>query len=62
MARYDPTTWNRFTAQVGEHVLDAYDLEDGSDLCFTLLEMDVVRTDMTVEEAARIVAMHMEQA
>jgi hypothetical protein len=39
-----------------------YGYDDGSDLCFNLMEMGVIGEDTTVEEAAKIVAMHLAQS
>ena len=59
---YDEETEVNFTALVGARVLEQYGLEDGSDLCFNLLETRVIPEDASIDEAARIVAMHLEQA
>jgi hypothetical protein len=39
-----------------------YDVTDGGDLCFNLLESGVIPEDASVEHAARIVAQHLLQA
>ena len=46
---------------VNARVLEQYQLDDGGALCFNLLESGVIRGSATVDEAARIVAMHMSQ-
>ena len=53
---------HEFCDKVNARVEEQFDLEDGGDLCFNLLEMGVVREDMSVDEAARIVAQHLLQA
>jgi hypothetical protein len=53
---------NTFVNRVGARVLEQYDVEDGTDLAFNLLEMGVIHEDMGVDEAARIVAQHVLQA
>ncbi len=60
--KYDEEAEVNFCQLVGERVRLDFDLTDGSDLCFNLLESRVIPEDASVEEAARIVAMHMEQA
>lgn len=51
-----------FTALVDARVEEQYGLTDGGDLCFNLLESRVIPEDASVDEAARIVAMHLMQA
>jgi hypothetical protein len=51
-----------FCALVGARVEDMYGQVDGDDLCFNLLETGVIPEDANVDEAARIVAMHLLQA
>jgi hypothetical protein len=51
-----------FCTLVGQRVEEQYSVIDGSDLCFNLLEMKVISETATVDEAARIVAMHILQA
>ena len=51
-----------FCKLVGRRVEEQFDLDDGDDLCFNLLESGVIREDASVDEAARIVAMHIQQA
>ena len=51
-----------FCEIVADRVLIMYGLEDGADLCFNLLESGVIAEDATVEQAARIVAQHLQQA
>lgn len=51
-----------FTAKVGDRVEEMYGLDDGSDLCYNLVESRVIDPDQGVDEAARIVAMHLQQA
>jgi hypothetical protein len=51
-----------FCSLVDKRVEEQYDLTDGGDLCFNLLEAGVIAEDASVDEAARIVAMHLMQA
>lgn len=51
-----------FCQLVGARVTEQYDLDDGADLCFNLLERGTISEDASVDEAARIVAMHLMQA
>ena len=51
-----------FCALVDKRVEEQYDLTDGGDLCFNLLESRAIPEAATVDEAARIVAMHLLQA
>jgi len=51
-----------FCQLVGARVAEQYDVEDGADLCFNLLELGTISEDASVDEAARIVAMHILQA
>lgn len=51
-----------FTDLVEDRVEEQYGLLDGGDLCFNLIEQGVISEEHGVDEAARIVAMHMEQA
>jgi len=51
-----------FCERVSEIVLRDYDLEDGADLCFNLLEMGRIPKEASLEQAARIVAQHLLQA
>ena len=50
-----------FCAEVGKYVSENYELDDGGDLCYNLMEMGVIPKDATVVEAGEIVAQHMEQ-
>lgn len=51
-----------FTQRVGAYVSAHYGLDDGADLCFTLLETGILVESMGVEWCARVVAQHIEQA
>jgi hypothetical protein len=51
-----------FCGLVGARVSEQYGLDDGADLCFNLLESGVIDQDAGVDEASRIVAMHLAQA
>lgn len=51
-----------FCDLVNARVKEQYGLDDGGDLCFNLQESGVIAEDASVDEAARIVAMHIEQA
>lgn len=55
-------TVSEFSRSVGEKVLNWYGLEDGSDLCYNLVEQGVIKIEDGEDSAARQVAMHMEQA
>lgn len=62
MPKYNEQTEMDFCSHVENRVKEQYDLDDGGDLCFSLMEMGVIAEDASIDEAARIVAMHMEQA
>lgn len=51
-----------FVGEVGARVSEQYGLDDGADLCYNLVEMGVIDEYMSVDEAARVVAMHLQQA
>ena len=51
-----------FCGEVGKRVSEQYGLDDGADLCYNLVESGVICEFMSVDEAARVVAMHIEQA
>ena len=51
-----------FCAAVGEKVLNWYGLDDGADLCFTLVETGQIDPTDGEDAAARTVAMHLDQA
>jgi len=51
-----------FSCKVDERVEEQFGLLDGGDLCYNLIEQGVVREEMGVDEAARIVAQHILQA
>lgn len=51
-----------FCDLVDKRVEEQYDLEDGGSLCFNLLESGVISENASIDEAARIVAMHLMQA
>jgi len=53
---------SEFARSVGEKVKNWYGLEDGSDLCFNLVESGAIDMRDGEDSAARQVAMHMEQA
>lgn len=50
-----------FAQQVGAKVEQMYGLEDGSSLCYNLLEAGVVTISQGVMSAATVVAMYIEQ-
>lgn len=50
-----------FCALVSARVEALYGLQDGADLCFNLLESRTIPEDASIDEAARIVAQHLEQ-
>lgn len=51
-----------FCDQVEQRVEEQFGEQDGGDLCFNLIEQGVISESMGVDEAARIVAMHIQQA
>lgn len=51
-----------FADEVEARVREQYGLFDGGDLCYNLQESGIIAADASVDEAARIVAMHIEQA
>jgi len=51
-----------FADKVDAYCETHYDLEDGGDLCYNLQDQGVIPEDASVEEAARIVAQHIQQA
>jgi hypothetical protein len=51
-----------FCRQVGEITNAQYDVEDGSDLCYNLIDMAVIDMADGVDNAARIVAQHILQS
>jgi len=51
-----------FCDQVEARVEEQFGELDGGDLCFNLMEEGVISESMGVDEAARIVAMHIQQA
>ena len=59
---YDEAAEVQFCQRVADVVLRDYDLEDGGDLCFTLLERGTIPEDASIAQAARIVAQHLLQA
>jgi len=50
-----------FCDEVSQLVEDEYDLTDGDDLCFSLIEQGVIDMRDGVKAAARVVAQHMLQ-
>ncbi len=50
-----------FCKIVGDRVKEQYDFNDGADLCFNLLESRVIPEEAGIDEAARIVAIHLAQ-
>ena len=51
-----------FADEVDARVEEQYGLLDGGDLCYNLQESGVIPENASVDEAARIVAMHISQA
>lgn len=51
-----------FAMQVEARVEEQYDVTDGGDLCYNLMDQGTIPETATVDEAARIVAMHLLQA
>lgn len=52
----------KFCQLVDDEVYNLYDLEDGGDLCYNLMEQGVIHSGLDVHGAAQIVAQHMLQA
>lgn len=52
----------KFCEAVDKRVEEQYNLQDGGSLCYNLMELGVIPEGTSVDEAARIVAMHMQQA
>ena len=50
-----------FAQLVGLRVKEQYDFDDGDDLCLNLRETGAISATASVDEAARIVAMHIAQ-
>lgn len=50
-----------FCKEVGIRVKDEYDVDDGADLCYNLLDMGVITLEDGVRRAATVVAQHMLQ-
>ena len=48
--------------EVEHRVEEQYDLTDGGDLYYNLVQAGVISITATVDEAARIVAQHLQQA
>lgn len=55
-------TLAEFSRQVGEMAFEQYDIMDGSDLCYNLVEMGVIDMSEGIGVAAMIVARHHIQA
>jgi len=55
-------TKQEFCRAVDARVEEQYEIQDGGDLCYNLIDMGVISMDDGVDEAARIVAQHIEQA
>ena len=53
---------HEFATKVDARVEEQYGIYDGGDLCYNLQESGVIPENATVDEAARIVAMHIQQA
>lgn len=51
-----------FVQKVDKLVKQYYDLDDGGDLCYNLIEMQVIDTANGEDSAARVVAQHFLQA
>ena len=51
-----------FCDKVDQLVKQQYGLDDGGDLCFNLVQSNVISLSDSVAHAARIVAMHFVQA
>lgn len=56
------TKLHGFSMMVDRRVEEQYGFEDGGDLCYNLLDSGTIPETATVDEAARIVAMHIGQA
>ncbi len=53
---------DNFCSEVGTIVLEQYECEDGTDLCFNLVHAGVIDVNEGKGTAARIVAQHILQA
>jgi len=51
-----------FCKEVGIRAKDEYDVDDGADLCYNLLDMGVLTLEDSIRRAAQIVAQHILQA
>lgn len=51
-----------FSLLVDARVEEQYDVTDGGDLCYNLMDQGTIPENASVDEAARIVAMHLLQA
>lgn len=56
------TALNKFCDKVDAIVAAQYDIEDGGDLCYHLIGAGVIDMADGPDEAARVVAQHIEQA
>lgn len=52
----------QFIDAVDKVCSDCYEVEDGGDLCYNLMEQDVITMSMGVDLAAQVVAQHVQQA
>lgn len=55
-------TIHDFSEEVDKRVEEQYEITDGGDLCYYLVEAGTIDMSRGVDEAARIVAMHLLQA
>lgn len=51
-----------FCAAVEAAVYHQFGEQDGGDLCWNLMDMGIIDNDASVNQAARIVAQHLQQA
>lgn len=60
------TAWHvklhELAQKVDKIVEEEYDILDGGDLCYNLIESGVISEDEDPRQAARVVAQHIEQA
>ena len=63
MAQFTPDTATfDFCSAVDRAVEEQHDIQDGGDLCLNLIASGVITKSMTINQAAAIVAQHIQQA
>ena len=61
-AEFEQDVTGLFCDKVDQILEYQYGLSDGGDLCFNLIEMGVIKITDDVNQAARVVAQHIQQA